>query len=234
MTVGKQDERVLLELPDGCFEGLKELASISRAHTVPITIGSEEEKPYFYFSRCVFEPEENWTALVFDRLLDANGQLIRLCGELEKRGYRRIDCFDGKKVGLEYVKQHGKKEEPLKWAWAERTHSGISLTYEELRLAPCFLWVRMPMYKTVLACADKLPENVRSFIQHNTKTCDGCRYCVQTDKTNTRPLAAVHINGEDLCPLYPGFTMNWRALSLELSDHILALLDALNGLPELA
>ncbi len=192
---------------------------------------SRPDKPYLYFSRCVFVPEENWLAPVFDRLIGADGRLLRLCSELESRGYRRIDCFNGEKITLDYVKQHGKKAEPLKWPWGERTHSGVSLTCEELRLAPCFLWVRMPMYKTVLAALDRLPPSTVAFLARYTKTCDGCRYCVQTDKTHTRPLAAVKIGDKRKCPHYPGFTMNWRALDDELAAEIPALL---NALPELA
>ena len=73
------------------------------------------------------------------------------------------------------MRQHGKKEEPVKWAWSERTHSGIEVSYEELRLEPCFLWLRMPMYKSVLAACDRLPERVVAFLADHTKTCDGCR-----------------------------------------------------------
>lgn len=153
---------------------------------------------------------------------------------LERRGYRRVDCVDGKKISLDYIKQHGKKAEPIKIAWAERTHSGISLTYEELRLAPCFLWLRMPMFMTVLQSMDSLPPRVAEFIAANTKTCDGCRYCVQTDKTGARPLACVKISGKNKCPHFPGFTMNWRAMPDGLDADILATLDALCALPQLA
>lgn len=233
ITAEKADGRVRLPAPAGCFAGLKELAAISRTHVIPITDGPQEDKPYLYFSRCVFKPEENWAAMAFDKLLGAEGRLVRLCAALEKRGYRRLDCVDGKKISLDYVMQHGKQAEPVKWAWGERTHSGISVTYEELRLEPCFLWLRMPMFKTVLQNAEKFPPGVAAFIAAHTKTCDGCRYCVQTDKTHTRPLACVKLGDSSKCPLFPGFTMNWRALPAGLDESILALLDALNGLPEL-
>ncbi len=220
-----------LSLPRGCAMALKELCAISREHIIPITDGPKEDKAFLYFSRCVFDPHDNWTAKAFDSLLGANGLLIDLCGELEKRSYQRIDCRDGKKISLDYVKQHGKKAEPVKMAWGERTHSGIEVSFEELRMEPCFVWLRMPMFKTVLAQAERLPATVLDFILNWTKTCDGCRYCVQTDKTGTRPLAAVKLNGKNKCPLYPGFTMNWRALTPELCGSLLSVLDALNELP---
>ncbi len=234
MTIDTYNNQIKLVATKECLEGLKELAVISRAHTIPSIDGENANKPYLYFSRCVWETEENWLALAFDKLLDAKDQLIWLCNELEKRGYRRIDCFDGKHISLNYVKQHGEKEEPIKGAWAERTHSGIELTYEDLRLEPCFLWMRMPMFKTILECAPKLPEHVVGFIRRFTKPCDSCRYCVQTDKSHTRPLACVEVEGEKKCSIFPGFTMNWRELPPELAQYILYLLDALNDLSELA
>lgn len=225
-----KDGGTSIVFPAESVSGLCELCAISKKHIIHITDGPKEDKAYLYFSRCVFEPEGNWTARAFDALLGADGELVRLCGELEKRGYTRVDCVDRKKISLDYVKQHGKKAEPLKLAWAERTHSGIEVSFEELRLEPCFLWIRMPMFRDVLASADKLPEDTVKFIASHTKSCDGCRYCVQTDKTGTRPLASVKFGEKKKCPLYPGFTMNWRGLSRELAENILATLDAVDKL----
>lgn len=223
-----------LRLPAGCAEGLRELAAVSRQNVIHITDGPKEDKAYLYFSRCVFEPEDNWTARAFDALLDAKGELIRLAGELEARGFSRVDCRDGKRVSLDYVRQYGKKDEPLKAAWGERTHSGIEVSFEELRLEPCFVWLRLPQYRLVLESLAELPAAAADFLVRNTKTCDGCRYCVQTDKTGARPLAAVECGSKFKCPMFPGFTFNRRSLDRELADSILLTLDALDALPALA
>lgn len=232
-TIQAEDTAVTIQLPAACCKGLKELAAISRSNTIPITDGPQEDKAYLYFSRCVFAPAENWIAPAYDAVLKANGELLRLCAALEERGYRRVDCRDGKAVTLDYVKTCGKKQEPLKMAWAERVHAGISVSYEELRLEPCFFWIRMPQFPKVLESVAQLPENVQQFILQHTKTCDGCRYCVQTDKTRTRPLACVKIGGTRKCPRFPGFTMNWRELDATLAAAVLDLLDALEKLPAL-
>lgn len=223
----EKGDRVMLRLPIGGAEGLKELAAISHEHNVHIIDSTKSDAAFLLFSRCVYDVSSNWTALTFDKLLDAKGQLIMLCSELEKRGFQRIDCRDGKKISLDYVKQHG-KEEVLKMAWGERSHSGIEVSFEELRLEPCFIWIRMPMFKKILEHINGIPSETAKFISDWTKTCDGCRYCIQTDKTGTRPLAATDINGSKKCPYYPGFSMNWRNLSPELSDNILAVLDAVD------
>lgn len=223
-------EHAKLKLPKGCGEGLKKLCEISKENIIHITDGAKEDKAYLYFSRLVFDPSSDWTARVFDKYLKADGRILWLAHELESRGYTRIDCRDGKKVSLDYVKQHGKKQEPVKCAWGERVHSGIELTYEELQLTPGYLWLRMPMFKTVLEHIDELPENVAQFITSWTKTCNGCRYCVQTDKTGKRPLAAMKINEKMKCPLYPGFTMNWRELEAGLEKDIVCVLNAIDAL----
>lgn len=223
----EKGNRIMLRMPLGGAEGLKELASISREDNVHIVDNSKSDAAFLLFSRCVYDVSTNWIALAFDKLLNAQGQLIKLCTELEKRGFQRIDCRDGKKISLDYVKQHGKQEE-LKMAWGERSHSGIEVSFEELRLEPCFIWIRMPMFKKILEHINEIPVETAKFISDWIKTCDGCRYCIQTDKTGTRPLAATDINGSKKCPYYPGFSMNWRNLSPELSNNILAVLDAVD------
>lgn len=90
------------------------------------------------------------------------------------------------------------------------------------------------MFKYVLENIRNLPVETGEFIVGHTKTCDGCKYCVQTDQTGTRPLACVDLSGRKKCPYYPGFTMNWRELSPELAQSILDLMDALDSLPGLA
>lgn len=213
---------------EDCVNGLSELAEISAKNVTPITDSPIEDKFHLLFSRCVFEPSANWTAVAFDKALGADGQLVKLCEELEKRDYKRIDCKDGKRISLDYVKQFGEKETPVKMSWADKTHYGIELTYEDLRLEPYFIWLRMADFKNVLTkCSDSLPDNVVDFIVNNTKNCDGCRYCVQTDKTGTRPLAAISVGNKKKCPYYPAFSMNWRFLSTELAESMLAVLDTL-------
>lgn len=226
----KTGERACFVLPSGCARGLKRLIEVSKSNIIHITDGPKEDKAYLYFSRAVFDPDENWTAQAFDRYLKADGRLIALAHALEARGYTRIDCRDGKKISLDYVKEHGKKPEKVKQSWGERTHTGIEVSYEELVVAPCYLWLRVPMYKTVLERMSELPDGVRAFMRDNTKTCDGCRYCVQTDKTKTRPLASVSIDGKKKCPYFPGFTFNWRELDEKLMKEMISAVDALDEL----
>lgn len=214
----------LLRLPEKCALGLKELAEISKKNVIAITDGNFPDKEYLYFSRCVFSPADNWVAKAFDRGLSANGQLLRLCEQLESRGYKRVDCKDGKRISLDYIKSYG-KDAPLKISWADKTHYGIELTFEDLRLEPYFIWLRLPSYKGVLENLGKYSQTVKNFIFENGKNCDGCRYCVQTDKTGTRPLANVKVDDKRKCTYFPSFNYNWRHLDEKLVDNFLSTLD---------
>lgn len=219
----KQGDGLLIRLPKGCAEGLCELANISKAFPLA---GCE----HIAFRSAAFEPKSPWLVKGYDEMLKADGKLIWLCGELEKRGYELSYTRDKRKQDLSYVKLHGKKDAEVKWAWAERAHTGIELTYEDIHLEPAYIWLRVPLYQNLLERMDEMPERPREFLLAHTKSCDGCRFCVQTDKTGTRPLAAIKAGGKMKCPRFPAFGMNWRELTKELAENILAALDAMDAM----
>lgn len=220
----------ILHMSETTAKGLKELSDISSNYKKSETEKTDYGKAYLYFTRCVFEPESDWLELAFDHLMNADGRLLTLCKELEKHGYQRIDCKENGSIRLDFVKLVGKKEEPLKKAWAERNHLGIELSYEELRLEPAFLWLCIPMFQTILEHTSHLSNKTVQLICNYIKNCDGCRYCVQTDKTGTRPLAAINVNGQNKCPRFPGFSFNWRELSPVLLDMILESMNSIETL----
>ena len=78
--------------------------------------------------------------------------------------------------------------------------------------------------------------SVQGFVVARTKKCDGCRYCVQTDKTGKRPLAnlPVSYNGRELrlCPYFPGYSYCWTALSDGLVDDMITMLGFMDVLFE--
>ena len=80
--------------------------------------------------------------------------------------------------------------------------------------APVSLGLCIPHgLKPYLSHFDAMPGPLREFILSRTKQCDGCRYCVQTDRQGTRPLARVPVRhqgkGQFLCPLFPGYGYSW-------------------------
>lgn len=227
-AVSKSDDGIVISLPDGCAEGLKELAKISRAEYEKTTDLIREERAHLYFSRCAFEPDGIWLAEAYDKAFGACGKLIGLTKALEERCYRRICCRNAEKITLDYVKNHGVKEEPVKAAWAEREHSGIELGIDEIREKPLFLALRMPMFKAVLSRIGEFDEQSGKFILSRTKSCDNCHYCIQTDKSGKRPIAAIGTANGAKCPLFPGFGFIWYELDEELCEKLLTTIDNIN------
>lgn len=224
----EKDEATVLCMDHDCAEALKELVKISTDASKSHKEDVQEAYAFLLFSRCVFQPDDNWLAIAFDHLFHANGEIESLCSQLEQMGYERVVCNDGRKITLDYVKNYGKKDEPLKWSWAERNHAGIEMSFEDLRLEPAFLWIRMPQYNKVLSNITEFSDSTKKFLVEHTKTCDGCRYCVQTDKTGKRPLASYSIDNQKKCPRFPAFSMNWREVTKSLMKNIMNVLDELD------
>ena len=68
----------------------------------------------------------------------------------------------------------------------------------------------------------------RGFVINHTKKCDGCGYCVQTDKAGSRPLAYIQVNyGREkynLCPYFPGYGFSWTTINDDLADQLIEML----------
>lgn len=199
----------ILEMDMICAKGLKLLA--------------QQEFPLF--CRGIFHLDGDWLERNFDAVLGAEGTLVRLCEELGKRGYKQLHRIEGKRIFLDYVKEYGKKPHPVKMSWADKYHAGIEVSYEDIVGESCYVWLRVPDFENVLKQSDQLSQDVKKFLVNHIKQCDGCRYCVQTDKTGKRPLAAVALEKTMKCPRFPSFSMNWRSLSDELAEDMLKVLD---------
>ena len=116
----------------------------------------------------------------------------------------------------------------LKSNWAERVHGGVELLYEPWRGRPAQLGLRIPYFKELLQRADELDDRCKRFVLATTKSCDNCRYCVQTDKTGERPLAFYKVEGRALCPMFCGFQYRWREVDDALAEDIVALLQSID------
>jgi hypothetical protein len=73
-----------------------------------------------------------------------------------------------------------------------------------------------------------MESKLKNFVISRTKKCDSCRYCVQTDKTNSRPFAYISINHENknhnLCPIFPGYYYSWTSINNELVEQLIDML----------
>ncbi len=193
-----------------------------------------EDMDLFRFSRCLFAQDNeahSYAVSLFTLLCGNEAELRRLRDYFRENGFRQID-FRGNTVALDFVKSYAgiKKEfeEPVKEAWGERTHSGLSLKYDFYAEHPFCCSLRIPRCKELLAHFDSMNGTVQQFVLRYHKKCDGCRYCVQTDKTGERPFSGVPVRYDReyrLCPYFPGFNYTWNKIDANLTDEILQFLD---------
>jgi len=200
------------------IHGLKLLAEISKDN-------------YIYFSRGIFDPAAPWTREVFGNMFENRDAFDKLLDFIETNHYTRVDNKDlNHGISLDYIKNYGSPDDMLKWAWAERTRGGIEIVYEEILKNQPLLTMRIPYFAEILKNADKMNERVRNFIISQSKKCDNCRYCVQTDKTGKRPLSFISVGEKQICPLFCGFQYRWKILENETVENIIAMLEFIDEL----
>ena len=71
--------------------------------------------------------------------------------------------------------------------------------------------LRASDFQAVFEAFDEMSEPLQQFIMDKANPCSGCRYCVQTDKSKTKPLAVsrVTLNGTSkaICSYYPFWSL---------------------------
>ena len=191
--------------------------------------------PILVFSHGLFQrlPATGYSRNVFSRLFPDPAALQLLDAQLLARGYRYIDIRENE-YSMDWVKFYGRKNEPLKSWWAERSHGGFSVTFDPVKLHPFVCGLRVPRFKAFLARFTEMPPDLQSFIIRQTKPCDRCGYCTQTDKTGLRPRQATTVTfqggSHTLCQLFPGFTYRWTTLDERLVDQVIRFLDHVDQL----
>ena len=229
---GARSSRAMVANSEAVIEA-SNAAMSKKAASKPWVEAANAQKPYMLFSRGVFNPDEPWTANVFDKMFAAKSTGVpsafaRLIRFLDDNGYVRVDNRSSEnrmaRVSLDYVKDYTGGGEPLKWAWGERTHGGIEVIYLETNKDQPQISLRVPYFAELLRHAGDAPEQVREFILRTAKKCDNCRYCVQTDKTGAKPLKYVMLEGYPVCPLFCGFQFRWKSIDDALADNFMAML----------
>lgn len=200
-------------------DGLILLAKISKEN---IDSESGQQKASLLFSRGVFDAASPWTSEVFRNMFDGKEAFDKLMDFLIKNNYIRADGKEN--VSLNYIKNYGDVKEKLKSAWAERTHGGIEIVYEETRKNQQLISLRVPYFADILKNHDKMNDKVKSFVVNTTKKCDDCGYCVQTDKSGKRAKAYIMVDEFELCPLFCGFQYRWKKVDVTLAENMIEML----------
>ncbi len=193
------------------------------------------------FSHCFFKKDYPYTSDIYASLLGAE-EFYKLEKWMIERGYEphvikdspATDC----KIILTYANPVWSKEKPKGSFEYKIKHTGICVRYDPYFQEPCIMGICIPNgLKTYLEHFDDMEDALKNFVVTYTKKCDGCKYCVQTDKTGQRPLASIHVEHKEekvlLCPYFPGFTYCWTRLDANLVDSIIEMLDFMDQFAKL-
>lgn len=185
------------------------------------------------FAHCCFRDDYLYTADIYEKAFEGNA-FCRMTGWMNDHGYKPFEIYDitasGCNFSLTYANPAWGNEPPTGGFEYKIKHTGISVRYEPYCSEPWILGICIPGGMQVyLAHFDEMPVQVQDFVMSRVKRCNGCRYCVQTDKTGKRPLAGIPVrytgSEHSLCPYYPGYSFWWTSLDDTLADNIIGLLE---------
>lgn len=184
------------------------------------------------FTLCLFRKDYVYSVDVYARLLGEKA-FRRLESWMASNGYRPYDIYDVTashcKLALSYVNPAWGSERPNGGNEYKVKHTGISAQYDACVRHPAALGLCIPYgMKGFLEKFDSMSPKVKAFVMEHTKKCDGCGYCIQTDKTGARPLACTSIpygqTERKLCPYFPGYQYSWTSIDDGLVDDFIEML----------
>ncbi len=197
-----------------------------------IWMSTRQETNLMVFSNCFFKKDYPYTSDIYARLL-GNEAFRKLENWMISNGYKRYDIYDtnssNSNLSLTYINPAWSKERPSGGFEYKIRHTGISARYDTFIKKPPVFGLCIPNgLKPYLDAFNSMSEKNQNFIINHTKRCDGCRYCVQTDKTGSRPLACMPIDYKkdkyNLCPYFPGVGFSWTSIDDALAEQLIEML----------
>jgi len=201
-------------------------------------MANRPESNIIEFIYCHFDKDYPYTSDIFANLLGESA-FRKLENWMISQGYKRYNNHNEKgwnqpfhpgcKPSLTYTNQLWDKNPPKNGFEYGIKHTGISIIYDQMTQNPTVLGLCIPKgLKLFLNNFQSMETKTQNFVISQTKKCDGCRYCVQTDKTNTRPLAFVKVNFDkkdyNLCTYFPGYNYSWTYINNELVEQLIDML----------
>jgi hypothetical protein len=185
------------------------------------------------FSRCLFDEVYDYPSGIYAGLLGDKAAFGRLENWLEKHGYRRYQYLDGQ-MTMDFANPAWDKNPPTGGNQFKIRHTGVSFVYDKWVKEPALMGLCIPGgLKNFLEAFGDMEENEKDFVINQTKKCDACNYCIQTDKSGKRPRALIpvkhHENTHNLCPLFPGVGFGWTSINNELANDIIAMLSFMDS-----
>jgi len=222
-NINKKQQEVLTKL------GINNYSKLPTAWT---WMANRPESNIVEFMYCLFDRDYPYSSDIYASLL-GESSFRKLEKWIIKQGYKRFDIHNVTasdcKLTLTYANPLWGKEPPKGGFEYKIKHTGISAQYDFYVKQPAVFGLCIPNgLKTYLDAFDSMSTKNKNFVVNRTKKCDGCRYCVQTDKTGSRPLAFIQVNYEqkkyNLCPYFPGYCYSWTSINDDLADQLIEML----------
>ncbi|MDR0325935.1 MAG: hypothetical protein LBI19_07590 [Oscillospiraceae bacterium] len=184
------------------------------------------------FSHCFFCKDYPYTTDIFARLLGESA-FRKLVNWMLANGYERFDIYNVTasdcKVSLTIADPKWSSAPPNGGFEYKIKHTGISARLDPYVETPPVFGLCIPNgLKTYLEAFDVMNIELRRFVMRHTKQCDGCKFCVQTDKTGSRPLAYVTVGFENknyrFCTYFPGYNYCWTQIDDALAENLMQML----------
>jgi hypothetical protein len=185
------------------------------------------------FMHCLFNRNYPYTSDIYANLLGETA-FRKLENWMFSKGYKTFDLYDVTasccKLSLTYANPLWDKTPPNGGFEYKIRHTGISIRYEREIKEPVIFGLCIPknIFKILLTDFNTMGNDLQQFIISRTKICNGCKYCIQTDKTNTRPFAIINVNYEkksyQLCTYFPGYNYCWKNINDGLVEQLICML----------
>lgn len=238
IRIKRQDEIYNITFPKDTLKGLNLLASISYEYSNKnaTMIHNNPATAFLLFSHGIFNPEVPYTAEIFHEIFENKEAYEKLITYFNDKKFTRIDHKEYKigmhadMMSLDFVKFYGEPEGIIGNAWKTRNFSGIEFSYDELNQDCSRVGIHIPFFREVLENIDKMSPSLRGFIA-NWNQCMGCRYCVKSDKSKTKPLRFVKVNDKNICSVFTfGYTFNQFYDGLWMADGVIELMEFVDDL----
>jgi len=201
-----------------------------------IWMSTREAASLTSFSYCLFDCDYPYTSEIYARLLGEAG-FKKLENWMLSNGYKRFDIYDvvasNCRLSLTIANPKWNENPPTGGFEYKIKHTGISARFEPYIKDPVVFGLCIPNgLKPYLEDFSFMDKELQDFVVKHTKKCDKCGYCVQTDKSKTRPLAITPVEYDGstypFCTYFPGYNYCWTSIDYNLADALIRMLSFLD------
>ncbi len=174
----------------------EELFSAWKLHCSGLKDGKIRAQDIMIFLHGIFDGKQYTASEMFGKICDQK-QITELESYFLKKGYTAVS----NEMSVIYEKEYPKKQRAY-----------MRIYYDWRMKNQIVFYFKVPQFSILIKSYDKMDDELKALVFNRTKTCDGCGYCNQTDKTGKRPRLALNLefNNQTLlkCPIFPVIAWN--------------------------